>query len=166
MANRIPLIVDVLDSNKIKELPIGDNLDLGGAGVTNAGTINATDIRINNVSFNNPFSGDYNDLTNKPVIPTVPNAISAFANDVGYLSAGTTTDQIAEGTNNLFYTLARVDSRVNAQTGANLNLGQKIISDLKNIEAVTANDDGKVLYYDHPSTSWKWKTDAGGVTIL
>ena len=166
MANRIPLIVDVLDSNKIKELPIGDNLDLGGAGVTNAGTINATDIRINNVSFNNPFSGDYNDLTNKPVIPTVPNAISAFANDVGYLSAGTTTDQIAEGTNNLFYTLARVDSRVNAQTGANLNLGQKIISDLKNIEAVTANDDGKVLYYDHPSTSWKWKTDAGGVTKL
>ena len=87
MANRIPLIVDIIDDNKIKELPVGDNLDLGGAGVTNAGVINATDIRINNVSFNNPFSGDYNDLTNKPVIPEVPSALSAFANDVGYLSA-------------------------------------------------------------------------------
>ena len=34
---------------------IGDNLDPGGAGITNAGTINATDVRINNVSFNNPI---------------------------------------------------------------------------------------------------------------
>ena len=92
MANRIPLIVDTLNDNKIKELPIGDNLDLGGAGITNAGTINATDVRINNVSFNNPFSGDYNDLTNKPVIPTVPTVLSAFTNDLGYLASGTTTD--------------------------------------------------------------------------
>ena len=28
MANRIPLIVDTIDDNKIKELPAGDNLDL------------------------------------------------------------------------------------------------------------------------------------------
>ena len=100
MANRIPLIVDTLDSNKLKELPVGDNLDLGGAGVTNAGTINATDIKINGVSFNNPFSGDYNDLTNKPTIPTVPTAVSAFANDVGYLSLvggyRANTDQVNE----------------------------------------------------------------------
>ena len=128
MANRIPLIVDVLDSNKIKELPVGDNLDLGGAGVTNVGTINATDVRINNVSFNNPFSGDYNDLTNKPVIPTIPTAISSFANDVGYLSAGITTDVITEGTNNLYYTTSRVDARINTQTGANLNLGLQLIT--------------------------------------
>ena len=64
MANRIPLVVDTTE-NKIKELPVGDNLDLGGSGLTNVGTVNATDVRINNVSFNNPFSGDYNDLTNK-----------------------------------------------------------------------------------------------------
>ena len=43
MANRIPLIVDTSDK-KIKELPVGDNLDLSGAGITNAGTINATDV--------------------------------------------------------------------------------------------------------------------------
>lgn len=32
------------------------------------------------------FSGDYNDLTNKPTIPTVPTNVSAFVNDAGYLT--------------------------------------------------------------------------------
>ena len=32
------------------------------------------------------FSGDYNDLTNKPTIPTVPTEVSAFTNDAGYLT--------------------------------------------------------------------------------
>lgn len=31
------------------------------------------------------FSGSYTDLTNKPVIPTVPTQVSAFNNDAGYL---------------------------------------------------------------------------------
>ena len=32
------------------------------------------------------FSGDYNDLNNKPTIPTVPTNVSAFYNDAGYLT--------------------------------------------------------------------------------
>ena len=32
------------------------------------------------------FSGSYNDLTDKPVIPKVPSSISAFDNDVGYIT--------------------------------------------------------------------------------
>lgn len=32
-------------------------------------------------------SGSYNDLTDKPTIPTVPTAVSAFENDKGYLTA-------------------------------------------------------------------------------
>jgi len=32
------------------------------------------------------FSGDYNDLINKPTIPTVPTNVSAFTNDTGYLT--------------------------------------------------------------------------------
>ena len=32
-------------------------------------------------------SGDYDDLTNKPVIPTVPTNVSAFTNDAGYQTA-------------------------------------------------------------------------------
>jgi len=34
----------------------------------------------------NSFSGDYNDLTNTPVIPTVPTNVSAFTNDAGYIT--------------------------------------------------------------------------------
>ena len=34
----------------------------------------------------NGFSGDYNDLTNKPTIPTVPANVSAFTNDAGYIT--------------------------------------------------------------------------------
>lgn len=33
------------------------------------------------------FSGDYNDLTNKPTIPVVPTNVSAFTNDAGYLTS-------------------------------------------------------------------------------
>ena len=146
MANRIPLVVDTTDK-KIKELPVGDNLDLGGSGLTNVGTVNATDVRINNVSFNNPFSGDYNDLSNKPIIPTVPSAISSFANDIGYLATGTTTDQIVEGTTNLFFSNARTDARVQASN----------IETLANVTTPVAGDDGKVLYYDHASQTFKYR---------
>lgn len=33
------------------------------------------------------FSGNYNDLTNKPTIPTVPTNISSFINDSGYITS-------------------------------------------------------------------------------
>ena len=33
------------------------------------------------------FSGSYNDLTDKPTIPTVPTNVSSFTNDVGYLTS-------------------------------------------------------------------------------
>lgn len=33
------------------------------------------------------FSGDYNDLTNKPTIPTVPTNVSDFTNDAGYITS-------------------------------------------------------------------------------
>ena len=32
------------------------------------------------------FDGNYNNLTNKPTIPTIPKNVSAFTNDVGYLT--------------------------------------------------------------------------------
>lgn len=35
------------------------------------------------------FSGNYNDLTNKPTIPVIPTNISAFYNDSGYLTSVT-----------------------------------------------------------------------------
>jgi hypothetical protein len=38
------------------------------------------------------FSGNYSDLTNTPSIPTVPENVSEFANDAGYLTEYTETD--------------------------------------------------------------------------
>lgn len=90
MANRIPLIVDTADSNKIKELPNGDSLNLVGSAIVNAtsiattGNLTAASISVggsplatiattgNYDDLNNTpiaFSGSYNDLTNKPYIP-------------------------------------------------------------------------------------------------
>lgn len=43
------------------------------------------------------ISGDYGDLKNKPVIPTVPTSVSAFANDSGYQTAADVAD-IIKGT--------------------------------------------------------------------
>ncbi len=45
-----------------------------------------SDEDINNWNNKSDFSGSYNELTNKPVIPTVPKHISAFINDAGYIS--------------------------------------------------------------------------------
>jgi hypothetical protein len=39
------------------------------------------------------------------------------------------------------------------------------VTDLAQLDDVTtpvAGDNGKILYYDHPSTSYKWKVDGGG----
>jgi hypothetical protein len=38
------------------------------------------------------FSGDYNDLTNQPAIPTVPTVVSSFTNDSGYITDYTVTE--------------------------------------------------------------------------
>lgn len=64
MANRIPLILDTVGENKLKELPVGDNLDLSGSSIINVqnlsvlGNLNAPDLIVS-----------YNNLTNKPNIP-------------------------------------------------------------------------------------------------
>jgi hypothetical protein len=101
MANRFPLIVDTSDSNKIKELPSGDSLDLAGSGIVNAasietaGTLTAHSIVVNGNTLstvaltgnyedlnNAPqgFSGDYNDLANKPTIPTTTRTLNDVQN--------------------------------------------------------------------------------------
>jgi hypothetical protein len=40
----------------------------------------------------NAWDKDYNDLTNRPEIPTVPTNVSAFENDANYLTSYTETD--------------------------------------------------------------------------
>ena len=46
MADRIPLIVDTSDGNKIKELPVGDNLDLSNSSLVNVTSVTATSVNV------------------------------------------------------------------------------------------------------------------------
>ena len=63
-----------------------------GAMSTSHAANGITAAKINAWDAKSDFSGSYNDLTDKPTIPTVPTNISAFTNDSGYLTSYTETD--------------------------------------------------------------------------
>lgn len=64
---------------------------------------------INNIAFDGtsditiPISGSYLDLTDKPIIPTIPTNVSYFTNDRGYITStyhdSTKQDRLVSGTN-------------------------------------------------------------------
>jgi len=120
MANRIPLIVDTDDGNKLKELPVGDNLNLTGSGIVGAGNVQATSLTVAGVPYD-PFSGAYADLTGKPTIPS-------------------NTDDIVEGTKK-YHTDERVDDRVKdlLQAGTGIQL---VYNDTANTLTITATGIG------------------------
>lgn len=79
---------------------------------------NGTNIPVLNVrSFGNntpAFYRNYNNLTNRPTIPT---RTSQLTNDSGFINSlvNFSTDQLSEGLTNLYFTNARVDERLNVQ---------------------------------------------------
>jgi len=66
MANRIPLVVDTTDGNKIKELPVNDNLDLTNSNLVGVNSIETQAIQIAGT----PFTRQYSELVGTPTIPT------------------------------------------------------------------------------------------------
>jgi len=98
MTDRFPLIVDIADGNKIKELPSGDNLNLQNSSIVNAdqlqvGVVDAGTITQNGDSFADvAISGSFNDLSDQPIpfdkdynslsnLPTIPSSTRQL-NDV------------------------------------------------------------------------------------
>jgi hypothetical protein len=63
------------------------------------------------------------------------------------------TDEITEGTTNLYFTNARADARITAAS----------LSDLSNVHT-TAPTDGQVLKWDNTNTRWAPETDSGHTT--
>ena len=66
MTNRIPLIVDTTDGKKIKELPVGDNLDLTNSNLVGVNSVQTQAIQIAGT----PFTLQYSELSGTPTIPT------------------------------------------------------------------------------------------------
>ena len=70
-----------------------------------------TDTQITNWNGKSNFSGDYNDLTNKPTIPTVPTNVSAFVNDSGYQTSSDVATAISgKADASDVYTKAQIDT--------------------------------------------------------
>ncbi len=85
------------------------------------------------------------------------------------------TEEITEGSSNLYFTDARADARIAAATTADLTEGANLyftnaradarisaasLTALGDVDTVVAGDNGKILYYDHSTTSFKWKVDS------
>ena len=73
----------------------------------------------------NQFSGDYNDLTNRPTIPQVPTNLSAFNNDAGFVTnaqAATLLNNYAQSAG--YITAADVPAQVNADWNATSGAAQ------------------------------------------
>ena len=96
-------------------------------------------------------------------IPANQNLWATVSGDSGTTTANTTTDTLTVAGNTGITTAVSGDTLT--ITGPNLSsyltsiTGQTITS-LSDVTAVTSGDDGKILYYDHSTTSFKWKTDA------
>ena len=75
------------------------------------------------------FSGDYEDLTSKPTIPTIPTNVSAFTNDANYISGYTETDTLQTVT-------TRGSSTTTTITAANFitTSDKRLKSDIKPIQ--------------------------------
>ena len=104
----------------------------GGGALTydsGTGTFTFTPPDLSNYS---TFDGNYNNLTNKP-----------------------TSDDIAEGSSNLYYTDARADTR------ATLRIGAANLSALNDVNNATPTD-GQVLTWDNAGSYWKPATVSGG----
>lgn len=79
------------------------------------GTSVASDITAADTThWNDHFSGDYNDLINQPTIPPVPASVSAFSNDIGYV---TTSNDADADPNNEIQTINRTGTTVTLSNG-------------------------------------------------
>lgn len=104
-------------------------------GVVTAHTAN-TEIHVTSAEKNawnakSDFSGSYNDLTDKPTIPTVPTSNTAFTNDAGYITVDAISGKVDTSTYNA-YTAATDAALASKQTtltaGTGISITNNVIS--------------------------------------
>lgn len=98
------------------------------------------------------ISGDYNDLTNKPQIPDIPENVSAFTNDAGYLTEHQDISMKADTS----YVNTELAKKQNTLTfddiptnGSNNPVKSNgIYAELNSKQNIINGSDGEVLYYN------------------
>lgn len=66
------------------------------------------------------FSGRYEDLENKPVLPVVPSHVGAFENDVHYQTKQQVTDMLSEAADYISDSVLSMDYQTGAQVEASI----------------------------------------------
>ena len=113
MANRLPLIVDTADGNKIKELPIGDNLLMTGSNITGVSGITAQSITTT--------TGTFTNLNTQNLTVT---AATNLGNITNITITGGTAGQVlsTDGTGNVsFISLGNYDQNLNTTDDVTFN---------------------------------------------
>ena len=97
------------------------------------------------------FSGSYNDLTNKPTIPTVPTNVSAFTNDAGYTTnIGTITSVKMNG--------STISNSGEADLGTVITQHQDLTDYVKNTNYANSSTGGVIK----TSSTYKLGIDSDG----
>ena len=102
------------------------------------------------------FSGSYNDLSDKPTIPTVPSKVSAFTNDAGYL----TQHQDISGKANVSDLTVHTGN-----SGIHVTAADKAAWYKNALPSVSPSDSGKILMVNSSGVpAWTTITNAEGVS--
>ena len=96
--------------------------------------ISTTDITNWNNKSN--FSGSYDDLTNKPTIPTVPTNISSFTNDAGYLTSIPSE----------YVTETELNDAISGLGGGTGNVSSDIVNSIVVVDSLPTTEVDGVLY--------------------
>ena len=166
MTNRIPLVIDTDNQNKISELPTGDNLDLSNSQIIGVSSLSTGTLTINGVA----FSGSYNDLTNKPTIATdvasltdVTNRIPTILTQIN-ISDGTVGQVLTtDGSGNFtFSTLAQSGGDTIVVQGGDIT-GIQIAGDDSVALTVAGNN---TLKFEGAGTITTSAAEVSGTTVL
>ena len=95
----------------------------------------------------NGFSGDYNDLTNKPTIPTVPTNVSAFNNDSYYITEAQLNALLAALNNTIDSLRNRIEDLESNSPTHSVGLPTVITTIISNITGSTAQCGGDITTY-------------------
>jgi len=85
MAKRFPLVVDTENNNRIIELPIDDCLDLTGSDICSVENITVTGTITLPTGPVTSFTGNYSDLIDAPIIPTIITDLGINDGDAGQI---------------------------------------------------------------------------------